>query len=442
MSTKKSVSLIASITVVMLMLACSAVPLPFVATSTSIPTNTSTPTPQPTSTPTPNYPIATLKIVSSLPMSGISHSTTQTIVNAEILRLEQANYSVCGGKYKVEYEAWDDASAALGKWDPALETENANNAVTDNSIIAYLGTFNSGAARLSIPILNEANLVMISPANTYPGLTKPGKGDFGEPDKYYPSGTRNYARVSTADDVQGSFAAHFMKDTLSVNTVYIIDDQELYGQILADSFETAAKKIGLTVVGRSSIDPSASSYKSLMKQISTSNNGKPPDAIYASMVVDNNAGQLIKDKVAVLGDNTQVKFMGPDGIQTQYFIDVGGNATTGVYATVGGLPFEALPDIGQQFIKDYESKYGSLYDPYAVYGYEAMNVLLKAIEDVCASGGDATDRDTVRAAVFAIKDFNGALGTWSFDENGDISLTDMTVYQVKNSEYAEVGVYK
>ena len=116
----------------------------------------------------------TLKIVSSLPMTGSSLTQTQTIVNAEQLRLAQANNQACGGKYTISYEAWDDASAAQGQWDPAVETENGNKAAADPSIIAYLGTFNSGAAKLSIPILDQAGpLVMISPANTYPGLTKP-----------------------------------------------------------------------------------------------------------------------------------------------------------------------------------------------------------------------------------------------------------------------------
>src|SRR3989304_5126142 len=118
----------------------------------------------------------TLKIVSSLPMTGASLTQTQVIVNAMQLRLDQAGGKVCGGDYTVTYEAWDDASAALGKWDPAVETENANKAAADSSIIAYLGTFNSGAAALSIPILNSAGLVMISPANTGPGLTHAAEG--------------------------------------------------------------------------------------------------------------------------------------------------------------------------------------------------------------------------------------------------------------------------
>ncbi len=388
----------------------------------------------------------TLKIVSSLPMTGASLTQTQTIVNAEQLRLAQSNNAACGGKYPISYEAWDDASAALGKWDPAVETANANKAVADKSIVAYLGTFNSGAAKLSIPILNQASLVMVSPANTYPGLTQTNGADVagGEPGKYYPNGVRNYARVVTQDAVQGNVDANFAFKQLSVKTVYILDDNELYGQGIANVFETVAKSLGITVVAHEPIDPKAADYKALMTKISTSNNGAAPDLVFFGGVVDNNAAQLLKDKVAVMGDNTKVKFMGPDGIQTQAFIDGAGASTAeGVYASVAGLAFpDALTDAGKKFVSDYTAKYGKLTEPYSIYGYEDMSVVLAAIESVCKAGGDPTDRATVLKAVMGTKDFNGVLGTWSFDANGDTTLTDMTVYQVKNGAYVSVGTFK
>ena len=386
----------------------------------------------------------TLHIVSSLPMTGSSLTQTQTIVNAEKLKLDQVQNKACGGKYTITYDAWDDASAASGQWDAAVETENANKAAADKTVIAYLGTFNSGAAKLSIPILDSAGpLLMLSPANTYPGLTKPGFAA-GEPDVYYPAKVRNYARVVAADDIQGSVAARFVKNTLGANTVYILDDQQLYGKGIADVFEKTAGTIGLKVLGHDGIDIKAADYKALMTKISTSNNGQPPDAIYAAMVVDSNASQLLKDKVAIMGDNTKVKYVGPDGIQTQAFIDgAGAGVAEGAYASVAGLPYDKLPASGQQFKKDYDAKYGGdLNEPYAVYGYEAMNVAIAAIESVCASGGNPTDRATITKAVFATKNFNGVLGTWSFDPNGDTSLTDMTFYQVKGGKYGPVGQFK
>jgi branched-chain amino acid transport system substrate-binding protein len=440
---KRLLALLSVLVLASLMLAaCGGTPT--AAPATEAPGTEAPATEAPAGTEAPVESMGTLKIVSSLPMTGSSLTQTQTIVNAMELRLEAADHKACGGQYDIEYEAWDDASAALGQWDPAVETENANKAAADPSIVAYLGTFNSGAAKLSIPILNAAGpLTMISPANTNPGLTKADKDLPGVTDSYYPTGVRSYARVVAADDIQGFVAANFVKDELGATTVYILDDQQLYGKGLADVFEARATEIGLTVVGHEGIDTKAADYKALMTKISTSNAGGPPDAIYVGMVVDSNASQLLKDKVAIMGDNTVVKYIGADGIQTQAFIDgAGADVAEGVYASVAGVPFSDLPASGQQFIADYEAKFGPLTEPYSVYGYETMSVALQAIEDVCAAGGDPTDRAAINDAVHAIKDFDGVLGTWSFDANGDTTLTDMTFYQVQGGAYVPLGVFK
>lgn len=387
---------------------------------------------------------ATLKIVSSLPMTGASLTQTQTIVNAMQLRVEQAGGKACGGKYTIVYEPWDDASAALGKWDPAVETENANKAAADPTIVAYLGTFNSGAAKLSMPILNQAGpLVMISPANTYPGLTHAAEGltEADEPAKYFPSGTRNYARVAATDDFQGPVAVKLMV-SLGVKTLYILDDQEVYGKGVADSVNQAAVKAGITVIAQEGYDPKAADYKALMTKISTSNNGGAPDAIYLGAIVDNNSAQILKDKVAIMGDNETVKFVGPDGIFTAALIEgAGADVAEGVYATTPGLALKDLGDAGKKFFADYAAKFGETKEPYSIMGYDAMGAALQAIENVCAAGGDPTDRAAVTAAVFALKDFDGALGTWSFDANGDITLPYFLVGQVKDGAYADYGTF-
>jgi branched-chain amino acid transport system substrate-binding protein len=386
----------------------------------------------------------TLKIVSSLPMTGASLTQTQTIVNAMQLRVDQAGGKACGGKYTITYEPWDDASAALGKWDPAVETENANKAAADPSIVAYLGTFNSGAAALSIPILNQAGpLAMISPANTAPGLTHVAAGLTGpdEPNKYYPSGTRNYARVAATDDLQGPVAVNFMVSQ-GVKSLYILDDQEVYGKGVADSVNQAAVAAGITVIAQEGYDPKAADYKALMTKISTSNNGGAPDAVYLGAIVDNNAAQILKDKVAIMGDNVKVKFMGPDGIFTAALIEgAGADVAEGVFATTPGLALKDLGENGKKFFADYAAKFGETNEPYAIMGYDSMSAAIKAIEDVCAAGGDPTDRAAITKAVFAIKDFDGALGTWSFDANGDITLPYFLVGQVQSGTYESFGTF-
>jgi len=184
----------------------------------------------------------TIKIVSSLPRTGSSKGQTDTIVNAMKMAFEEANYQA--GGFTITYDDMDDATPARGAWDAGKEAENANKAVNDTDVMVYLGTFNSGAAKVAIPVLNRSNLVMISPANTYPGLTKPGKGEPNEPDIYYPNGVRNYARVVPADDLQGAVAANWAKQVGATN-VYVLDDTELYGHGIAQVFADTAGKIGL-----------------------------------------------------------------------------------------------------------------------------------------------------------------------------------------------------
>jgi branched-chain amino acid transport system substrate-binding protein len=292
-----------------------------------------------------------IKIWSSLPRQGSSSLQTDSVVNAIKMRLEEDNNQVCGGKFTIQYEDKDDATAAAGSWDPATETANGQAAVADPDVMVYIGTFNSGAAKLSMPILNQANLVMISPANTYTGLTKPGKGDPGEPDKYFPTGKKNYTRVVTADDVQGAAAAQWAKD-LGVTSVIILDDQQVYGKGVADVFEAKAKELGINVMDHQGIDAKASDYRALATTI----NSKNPDLVYFGGIVDNNAGQLLKDIKSV---GYAGKFMGPDGINTATMITgAGAENAEGIYTTQAGTPESQLGPLGKGFLDKYKAKYG------------------------------------------------------------------------------------
>src|SRR5262245_17734238 len=127
-----------------------------------------------------------IKIVSSLPRTGSAKAQTDSIVNGIKMALEQAGSKA--GEFTIEYGDWDDATAGAGQWTAEAETANAARAVQDPDVMVYLGTYNSGAAKISMPILNKAHLLMISPANSWPGLTKPDKGDPGEPAIYRPTG--------------------------------------------------------------------------------------------------------------------------------------------------------------------------------------------------------------------------------------------------------------
>ena len=367
----------------------------------------------------------TVKIVSDLPLQGANRAQTTTMVNAIEMAIEERGGKA--GSVTIEYESLDDATAQAGQWDEAKCAENAQTAAQDEEIVGWIGPFNSGCAAVEIPILNEAGLGMISPANTYIGLTKPG-GEPDEPEKYYPTGERNYTRVIVADDEQGQAGALLMEEE-GVESVYILDDKETYGKGLADQTQKSAEELGIQVVGREGIDGSAANYRSLMNKIARMT--RTPSTSGASSRTT--PASSIKDKVGAGMSNDDVLFIGPDGIFVDEFLSQAGNAAEGAYITFGGLPESELTAKGQQFVQDYESQHDDAIQPYTAYAYEAANVMLDAIERASKEG--EVTREAVLQQIFATEDFNGVLGTWSFDEDGDTSLTELSVQQVENGQF-------
>ena len=368
----------------------------------------------------------TATIVSDLPLQGSSRPQNETIVNAIQLAIEQRNNMA--GDVQIKYQSQDDATAQAGKWDEAKCAQDAQSVAQNEEIVGWIGPFNSGCAQVQIPILNQAGLAMVSPANTYIGLTKTG-GEPDEPEKFYPTGNRNYTRVIVADDKQGRAGAIWMRD-LGVRSVYILDDQETYGKGLADQFQQNAEEQGIQILGREGIDGKASNYRALMSKIAQSN----PDAIYFGGITQNNAGQLVSDKVGAGMANEDVIFMGPDGINEDAFIDAAGDSAEGVYVTFAGLPSSALPSKGQDFVQQYKDKYGSDVEALTAYGYEAANVLLDAIDRAYKADGKVT-REGVLRELFATRNYDGVLGPWSFDENGDTTLTELSGQRVENGKF-------
>ena len=376
-----------------------------------------------------------ITIVSSLPRSGSARGQTDVITNGIKLAFHDIGYKLdvtdpaTGDKrtFAIEYLDLDDATAAAGQWTIEQEITNANLARTDPDVVAYIGTYNSGAAKVSMPILNRAGIFMVSPANTAPALTQAGAGERHEPQCYRPSGVVNFARVIPADDIQGEVSALWARD-LGVKKIYILDDNEVYGQGIAKVVEAVCPKYGIAVLGHQSIDSKAQEFTPLMTAIKALN----PDLVYFGGTTQTKAGQLLKDMVAV---GLRCPMMGPDGCFEQAMITSAGLENLKklpFYATFGGLPIDALVEgKGKEFVEKYTARYGTPpADAYATYGYEAALVTLEAIRRA-----GKKDREAIRAAGVAVKDFEGATGVWSFDANGDTTNSKMTGNSVVDGKF-------
>jgi branched-chain amino acid transport system substrate-binding protein len=372
----------------------------------------------------------TLTIYSSVPLQGASRASTADLVDGAKLALEQAGGKA--GPFKIKYVPLDDSTAQAGNWTPEATSANARKAAADKSTAVYIGEFNSGASAVSIPILNDAGIPQISPANTAVGLTtnKPGASP-GEPQKYYPTGKRTYTRIVPIDTIQGAAMVSLMKQN-GCTKLAEVNDKEVYGQGIAKNVELAAKSSGgLQVVMDEGIDPKAPNYRSLAQKAKS----EGADCFAFQGVTANNAVQATKDFAAALGPNA--KMFGPDGVCESGYVDPkkGGIPTSldsRTFCTVATLPPDEYPASGQQFFTAFKQKYGeSQPDPYAIYGYEAMSLALDAIK----RSKTGTKEDILKA-LFDTKNRQSVLGTYSIDQNGDTTLTNYGAYKVKNGALA------
>jgi len=367
-------------------------------------------------------------VYSSLPLQGAQRLQTTAMVNGIKLALEQHDGKA--GDIEVNYTSLDDSTAQAGNWTPEATQANAQKVAQDDSSVAYIGEFNSGASAVSIPILNEVPIAQISPSNTAVGLTSDEPGaDKGEPDKYYPTGARNYLRIVPKDTIQGAALATVMKQD-GCTTVYILNDKEVYGAGLARNIDSSAKEQGLEVAGNEGIDPKAPNFRSQASTIKSAGT----DCFVFSGTTPNGAVQLFKDVSAALPD---AKLYGPDGVSNPEFFVAGEggipvDVADKVKVTVATLSPDEYPPEGQKFFDECKERYNvSSVDPYAIYGYEAMQLVLDTCEQL---GGDCSDRQALIDALFQTKGRGSVLGTYDIDENGDTTLSDYGVYTVKDGE--------
>jgi branched-chain amino acid transport system substrate-binding protein len=374
-----------------------------------------------------------------LPMQGTSADASQATVNAMKLYLEQAGGKA--GRYPVALKVYDDSTAARGSWDESTCKANAAAHVADANEVAVMGTYNSGCAKFEVPVLNQdasGPMLMVSHANSNPGLTKPWEP--GEPGVYYPTGKRNYARVLTTDDDQGVAAAHFAAADLGVKRCLVIEDGTVYGNMIGQAFAAEAGKRGITVVAEQPWNKRGSN-----STLFATAKGSAPDCVFLGGIFVNNGAQVIRDKVATLGDNNAVKLLGPDGFVGYPDLDALPEAE-GMYLTLAGASADYFTTAGgtsAAFVAAYRARYGA--DPataFAVYGVQALQVILAAIEK-----SDGT-RKGVRDAVFTGSGVTIAAGTAVLGRSvtidpltGAVNLRDVSLEQIKRGRETFVKVW-
>jgi branched-chain amino acid transport system substrate-binding protein len=359
-------------------------------------------------------------VASDLPLEGAQRTQSKQMTRAIPYIFKQHGWKA--GKYTLAYQSCDDATAQAGKWDSGKCSANANAYAQDSSVGAVIGTFNSGCSEIIVPVLNRAPngpLGMVSPANTYVGLTHSGPGTAaGEPGKYYPTGKRNYARVVAADDYQGAADAILTK-SLGIKKVFILNDKEAYGLGVATNYKNAIGKLGVKVVGFTAWDGKATSYEALAVKIKAAG----ATGVFLGGLICENGGKLIKDiKAGAPG----VQIMLPDGFTpASATVQQAGAAVNGATISVAGLPNSSLKGAGKAFVTNFTKADGRPPDPYAVYAAQAAEVIVAAIAKSNGTRADITKQ------ILGVHLNNSILGNVAFNANGDVASNPVTIYKVE-----------
>lgn len=367
----------------------------------------------------------TLTIYVSVPLQGASSVSGQAVINGARLALDQAHGRI--GAYDIELKVLDDATVQRRGWDPGQTTLGVRTAVLDPTTIGYVGEMNSGASAVSIPPLNRAGIPQVSPTSSSVGLTTSAVSAFpGEPQKYYPTGVRTFARVVPNNTVQAVAQVRIQR-SMGCTRVYVLNDGEVDGADAARSYEAEAQSADLHLVGIQEFPPGATSYQALATGVAQTH----PNCVLIGADTESGAVLLTRQLAAAMPD---VKIFGTAGLaESTYFDPAQGGIPLSldpqVILTSPTLALSEYPPSARSVMAAYERRFGPP-EPDSILGYEAMSLMLSAITRATDNGRDPAVRSKVRAALFATRNRRSVLGTYSIDANGDTTERRYGVYGI------------
>ena len=362
----------------------------------------------------------TVTIYSSMPLHGPERESSQDMVNAIKLALQEAGGKA--GALSVTYVSLDSSTREDATWTSDRVLENARTAVRDINTIAYIGDRDSAATALSLPLTNEGDVLQVSPTSAYDGLTRAGGVRTGEPERFYPSGKRTFGRLVPADHVQASALVGYMKNE-GVRTLAMLGDRELDGGGLADQVSKAAARQGIEVVDKGRINA--------LKPLSGHAQDVAATGADAFLFAGDAATGADRILGAVAAAAPTMQLFGPSAIADAGFISqLRPDVQRRLRITTPTLPPRLLPASARAFRARFRAAFGRAPAPEALLAFESANAIIASIR---AAGAKGNERAAVIAAFHEIRRRHSVLGTYSIDRNGDTSLARFAGNRVRGS---------
>jgi len=360
-----------------------------------------------------------LTVYSSLPLQGPSASISQQIVGGEKLALSHEGGHV--GDFKISYVSLDDANPVNGQVSPGESSTAAKLAAQDTTAIAYLGDFGSASTAISLPIINEAGVLQVSPASPYVGLTSSLDAGQDEPGRFYPTGKRNFARLQPGDPAQAAAQARLMR-SLGVSSVYVLDDQDPFEEPLATLVAGDAEQAGISVKGHDSLAlPVGANLTGEVEKIVQSK-------VQAVFLAAGGQGASATLWGLLHDADPHLLLLGSSSMVSESFTSQIAGAAAETYLTTPVLAADLYPASGRAVLESYRRTFGRQAGPYALYGYEAMSSVLEAIRRAGARGNR---RQAVIDSFFSIPAHDSVIGHYAIEADGETTFAEYGVDRVR-----------
>jgi branched-chain amino acid transport system substrate-binding protein len=361
-----------------------------------------------------------LTVYSSLPLQGPSGAVSAQIVDGEKLALHDFGGRI--GPFKVSYDSMDDSNPTSGSWDPGVTAGNAKTAANDPSAIAYLGDYNSAATAISLPLINAAGILQLSPSSPYSGLTSGTYAGQDEPERFYPTGRRSFARLQPGDEAQARAQVRLLRE-LRVRRVYVLDDQDPFEQPLAQMVAADAEQAGISVAAHDSLDTTATAgFAGEVARIASS-------GAQAVFFAGGTRSETVSLWRQLHSADPRLWLLGPSTmINAAFTAAIGAGPASKTLLTTPILPVSHYPASAQRVLAAYRRQFHLQPEAYALFGYAAMSATLRAI---ARAGTRGNDRQAVIEALFTAGPHDSVIGRYAIKPDGETTLSSYGVDRVR-----------
>ncbi len=359
-------------------------------------------------------PVPPVALAIDIATSGAGGDENSRARNGALLAIAEANDAGGLGGHPITLL---DTPGPTGTTPPD-QADAANRAralVDQKTVLAVIGPDQSDRARPMLPILNEADLAMVSPAASDPSLTS-----VRDAETYRPTGRLTFFRLVAPDGFQAIGLADFWAERRHPQSAYTVDDGSAYGVSLASKFRQRAAQLGMKILGHETVGLTDAASAALAARLQT----LAPDAIFYGGT-DAAGLPLMRALYATLPN--ALKGAGDGLYGPEVLTSVGFPAAAGWFIATSTPRLAASP-ASTPFIAAYQRKYGVMPDEYAMTGYDAAEMVLAAIKTILATGGNLT-RESVRKTL-AAETVETAQGVIGFDPNGDLRVKPVSIFQI------------